>query len=222
MKRKIVLLTAIILSLSLLLTSCAKKDNTFVNVIGEEKAKEAGLALINKVFDVNETEATVEYKEWAGVTYVNGCYAQYGTEEPNRVYVIKVDPDEIGNGRFYAEVNAVTGIAYRAERDSSKIVLTEKQLKQTNMLETLDEFYPDDFLDIQKEGMSVVFSLLKDRLERDVPMFGIYPDLIESDSVDFPKVRLGYIILMEDDTIYDLTLLWPSMDLIGVYIRNLD
>jgi len=216
MKRKLFLLTAIILSFSIVLSACSPR------LVGETKAKEIGLGYINQIFDVNETEAIVEYEERPGVTYVNGCYAHYGTEEPHRVYVIKVNPNEIGNARYYAEVNAVTGFAYRAGRDTSAILLTEEQQKQANALGTLDEFNPDTFLDIQKDAMSVVFELLQTRIERDVPIFRVYPDMIESDSVDFPKVLLEYIIIVEDSTVYNLTLCWPSLDLTSVTIMNLD
>lgn len=55
MKRKLFLLIAILLSLSLFLTACSPR------LISDATAKEIGLAYINKIFDVNETEATVEY-----------------------------------------------------------------------------------------------------------------------------------------------------------------
>lgn len=119
-------------------------------------------------------------------------------------------------------MNAVTGVAYRADRNISKIVLTEEEQKLANKLGTLDEFNPDTFNNIQEDAMSVVVDLLQARLERDGPVFRMYPDMIESDSVDFPKVRLEYIVLMENDMVYDLTLLWPSINLIAVNIRNFD
>ncbi|NLI54479.1 MAG: hypothetical protein GX417_09180 [Clostridiales bacterium] len=188
--------------------------------VSEAKAKEAGLVLINQAFDADETEATVEYQEWAGATYVRGGVVQYGTEDPHRVYVVKVDPDEIGNARYYAEVDAETGVAYRAERSPSTIELTQEQQKQASTLGTLEDFNPDSLVDVQSDAMAIVLNLLQTRLELDVPLFRIYPDLIESDSVDFPKVRLEYILIMENAVVYDITLLWPSMDLIGVVMKN--
>ena len=42
------------------------------HLVGEAKAKEAGLAFINKVFDVNETEAVVTLVSHTGVSYIDG------------------------------------------------------------------------------------------------------------------------------------------------------
>jgi ABC-type oligopeptide transport system substrate-binding subunit len=53
MKRKIVLIIAIILTFSLALTACTQ------GTINEAKAKELALDNINKVFQTNQTEATV-------------------------------------------------------------------------------------------------------------------------------------------------------------------
>ena len=54
MKRKLYLLTAIVLVFSLFLTAGKQAD------IGEAKAKALGLTYINTLFGVHETEATVE------------------------------------------------------------------------------------------------------------------------------------------------------------------
>jgi len=219
MKKRVIAIFICINYLFLVLSACAPR------LVGEAKAKEAGLAMIQQAYEVDLTNAlvTVAYQEGAGVTYEDGQRIQYGTEEPMRFYNIRVNPDEENeNPEYYAEVNAVTGVAYRADKNISKIVLTEEEQKLANKLGTLDEFNPDTFNNIQEDAMSVVVDLLQARLERDVPVFRMYSDMIESDSVDFPKVRLGYIVLMENDMVYDLTLLWPSMDLIAVNIRNFD
>ena len=56
--RMTAILLAAIACASLALSGCTPR------LIGEAKAKEAGLAFINKVFDVNETEAKVDYGEY--------------------------------------------------------------------------------------------------------------------------------------------------------------
>jgi len=218
MKRKIFLLTAIILSFSLFLTACGQKDNGVELVIGEEKGKAAGLALINQAFDVNETEASVEYQARPATFFQDGTTGETVTLEPDRVYVVKAAP-EIGETEYYyAEVDAVTGVAFRAERFLSGIVLTEEQQKQADALGTLDEFDPDSLLPAQQDAQTIVTDLIEKRLEKDVPVLRMYPDMIEADSEDVLKVLLDYFVIMQDGKVYNLTLCWPTMELTSVYI----
>ncbi|MEZ4509074.1 MAG: hypothetical protein R2912_03145 [Eubacteriales bacterium] len=112
MKKRVIAALICISCLVLVLSACSPR------LVGEAKAKEAGLALINQAFEIDLADAvvTVAYQERAGVTYEDGYTIQYGTEEPDRVYVVKVNPDESGNAEYYTEVNALTGVAYRAEK----------------------------------------------------------------------------------------------------------
>ena len=217
MKRKIVLLIAIILSLSLLFTACATKNSDVVTVIGEDKAKEVGLAFINLAFEANATDATVELVENPDRTHADGSTARYMFEEPGREYTIKVAPEKDSNDYYYAYVDAVSGVAYRAEQAMSGIDLTEEQQKQAEALGTVDTFDPNALLPAQQDGQAVVSDLMKNRLEKLVPTLRVFPDMIETDSVDFPKVRLEYYVLMENGTIYNLSLCWPTMELVSVY-----
>ena len=217
MKRKIVLLIAIILSLSLLFTACATKNSDVVTVIGEDKAKEVGLAFINLAFEANATDATVELVENPDRTHADGSAARYMFEEPGREYIVKVASEKGSNDYYYAYVDAVSGVAYRAEQAMSGIDLTEEQQKQAEALGTVDTFDPNALLPAQQDGQAVVSDFMKTRLEKLVPTLRVFPDMIETDSVDFPKARLEYFVLMENGTIYNLSLCWPTMELVSVY-----
>ena len=217
MKRKILLLTAITLSFSLLLTACATKNSDVVTVIGEDKAKEAGLALINIAFEANATDATVELVENPDRTHADGSTARYMFEDPGREYIVKVAPEKGSNDYYFAFVDALTGVAFQAERAMSGIDLTEEQQKQAEALGTLDTYDPNSLIPAQQDGQAVVNDLMKTRLEKLVPTLRVFPDMIETDSVDFPKIRLEYFVLMENGTIYNLTLCWPTMELVSVY-----
>jgi hypothetical protein len=71
-KRKIAILGVFILCASLFLTGGKPK------LISEDEAKKTGLAFINKVFDVNETEAVVTYQELTAAIFVEGDYQVTG------------------------------------------------------------------------------------------------------------------------------------------------
>jgi hypothetical protein len=217
MKRKIVLLFAIILSLSLIFSACATKNSDVVTVVGEDKAKEVGLAFINLAFDTSATDATVELVENPERTHEDGSTARYMFEEPGREYIVKVAPEKGSSKYYYAFVDAVTGIAYRAEQAMSGIDLTEEQQKQAEALGTLDEYDPNSLVPAQQDGELIVNDLMKNRFEKLVPTLRVFPDMIETDSVDFPKVQFEYFVLMENGTIYNLTLCWPTMELVSVY-----
>jgi len=208
----------VIICLVLLLSACTPR------LVSEAKAKEAGLAMIHQAYgaDLADAVVTTEYQERAGVTYDDGFTIQYGTEEPMRVYVIRVNPDEIGNAEYYAEVNAVSGVAYRARIRPSSIVLTEEQQKKADIFGAYENFDSDTLEAIQQDAVSVATDMIDSRLEQDVPIFRIYPDTIMTDKLEYPKVFLEYIAIMENDTIYSIMLCWPSMDLVDVNIRNFD
>ena len=92
--------------------------------------------------------------------------------------------------------------------------------EQADALGTLETFDPNSLLSAQQDAMGIVAEQMENRLEKDVPILRVYPDMIETDSVDFPKVQLEYFVLMEDGKIYNLTLCWPVMELVKVYIRD--
>jgi major membrane immunogen (membrane-anchored lipoprotein) len=217
MKKKLLIF---IICISVLLSACGQKNPGIVLAVGEEKGKEAGLALINQAFGTNATVASVEYQTRTVATFHDGTTGEMVSLEPGRVYVVKTAPSKGDNDSYYAEVDAVTGIAFRAERYLSGIVLTEEQQKQADALGTLDDFHPDDFLATQEEALTNINDLIRKRLEPNLPLMRVYPDMIETDSVDFPKVLLEYFVLMENGKVYNLTLCWPTMELVKVYIRN--
>lgn len=216
MKRKLFLLIAIILFP--LLTACGQKDKGFDLAIGEEKGKAAGLALINQAFDANETEASVEYQARPATFYQDGTTGERVTLEPDRVYVVKAAPEVGETEYYYAEVDAVTGVAFRAERFLSGIVLSEEQQKQAEALGTIELGDLEDFLPVQQDAQTIVADLIEKRFEKDVPVLRMYPDMIEADSEDFLKVLLDYFVIMQDGKDYSLTLCWPTMELVKVHI----
>ena len=81
-------------------------------------------------------------RETAGSTYVNGVSVQYGDEEPVRTYTVTVPRQNDINPLYYAEVNAVTGFAYRAEKSDS--LLSSMTAEQQKRAEALTKIDPSD------------------------------------------------------------------------------
>lgn len=211
------ILLATIACATLALSGCSP------HLVGEAKAKEAGLALINKVFDVNETEAVVTREERPGLSYVNGIEAHLGDEKPIYYYTIQVNPLADGNYSYYAEVNAVTGVAYRANRNPDTIVLTQEQQKQAEALGSFDDMMNIDVTAYEKEALSVSEDWVRQNIERNKPILSVIPNItMSSDSVIFPKHLTENYVIFIDGTIYNVEWCWPSMEVTGFYMLNQD
>ena len=220
MQKKLIFLLVIILSLSLLLSACGQKQDDSVKIVSEDEAKRTGLALINLAFGVEETEALAQYQEQPGEMDTSDGVLHYGELASKRVYQLMVASKEAGKDSYYAKVDAVLGIAFGAERNPSGIVLTAEQLKQTESLGTLESYDPNTLLPAQQDAERLVYEHMETLLGKKDSVLRVFPDMIETDSVDFPKVRLEYFVLTESGKIYNITLCWPTMELIAVDIRD--
>jgi hypothetical protein len=134
MKMKRTKLTAILLAAItcafLVLSGCAP------HLISEAKAREAGLAFINKVFDVNETEAVAEYGESPVDVQPQAQSAELKRDVPvMRYYTVTVMKEHTDNVQFYAQVDAISGFVYSAQRFAETLSpMTDEQIKQAEEL----------------------------------------------------------------------------------------
>ena len=213
-KRILLILTCMAL---VLLSGCTPR------LVGEAKVKEAGLAFINKVFDVSETEAVVTREERPGLSYVNGIEAHLGDEKPIYFYTIQVNPLADGNYSYYAEVNAVTGVAYRVDRNPDTIVLTQEQQKQAEALGSFDDMMNIDVTPYEQEAISASEDWVRQNIERNKPFLSITPNItMSTDNEMFPKYLIENYVIFIDGTIYNVEWCWPSMDVTGFTILNQD
>lgn len=209
-------LLVIFICVAVLLSACSPR------LVGEAKAKEAGLAMINQAYGVDLTDAvvSVEYQERAGVTYEDGERIQYGTEEPMRVYVIIINPDDIGNPEYYAEVNAVTGVAYRADKDESLLSLTQEQQAQAEAIGKMEDLPTKDFEDDEANALQIGEDWVRAHFEPDIPVLRTVPNSTMTDGVDFPLLFVDGSVIFIDGTIYNVEVCWPAMEVTSVYLCN--
>ena len=208
------ILLVIIVCFTVLFSACSPR------LVGEAKAKEAGLALINQAFDAHETEAEVKYHEWVGVTSEDGQAIQYGTEELIRVYEIRVDPDESGNARYYAEVDAETGLAYRADKGLSTAVLTEEQEQKAESIEFPEDLSKYTFPEEQAEAMWFSVDWIEQHFEPDNPLLCSVPSMESSDDSISPQQWIESYAVFRNGHIYLVQLLWPTMEVTMVYLHH--
>ena len=209
-------LLVIFIGVAVLLSGCSPR------LIGEEKAKEAGLAMINQAYEVDLTDAVVavEYHQGGGVTYEDGVAIHYGTEEPMRFYEIRVNPGEDGRADYYAVVNAVTGVAYRADKSSALIPRTKEQQAQADAIGDGDDLPVEDFDVDDANALKIGEDWVRAHFEPDIPVLRTVPNSTMTDSVDFPLFFVDGSVIFIDGTIYNVEVCWPAMEITSVYLCN--
>lgn len=217
MKKRVIATLIYINCLVLVLSGCAPR------LVGEAKAKEAGLALIQQAYEVDLSDAvvTVEYREIEGVTFEYGQTIRYGTEEPLRFYNIRVNPDdENENADYFATVNALTGVAYRADKSSSLIPRTEQQQAQAAAVGQGDDLPVEDFEVDDAGAIKLGEGWVRERFESNTPILCNVANSTMTNNVDFPLFFVDFSVVFINGAIYDIEVCWPAMEVIGVYLRN--
>ncbi|PKM39390.1 MAG: hypothetical protein CVV04_10305 [Firmicutes bacterium HGW-Firmicutes-9] len=214
MKRKIVLLTTIILTLSLAMTACTQGS------VSEAKAKELALDNINKVFQTNQTEATVTREQMGCLPDQVGAMATTGNAEDTSrwLYIVDVPSRDVPN--YQAYVVESTGEVIFLSQNENNIKLTDEQQKQA---ETLLASEPSFGREHEKE-VAKLKEACKEwaiaNLNDSHPILlnalrGRMPDqaVRESFSVDF-------YVVTNDARVYCVTMYWPSMQVLNIDVEN--
>ncbi|NLI54480.1 MAG: hypothetical protein GX417_09185 [Clostridiales bacterium] len=216
MKRKLVLLTAIILTVSLALTACGQKD------IGEAKAKEIGLAYINNVFDTNQTEATVQ-------RYVEECLPEDDgalvTGDPSIgtrvVYYVRVAKSET-QPLYEAGVVGSSGNPYYAIQGEINLVLTDEQKAKANTLfaeeKTWGEKHDAALTELKEAGIQ----WMREKIKSNASV------LLAASTGDYPHENMNitttfvdsFYVVFRDGTIYRIRMQWPSMQILGISVEH--
>ena len=212
MKRKIAILGVFILCASLFLTGGKPK------LISEDEAKKAGLAFINHVFDVNETEATVEYGTHAAAAYVDGEYLETGEEQPVYFYVVKLVEDEYGAPLYLALVNAETGVVYYAEQSFSHVPkMNKKQREIWDKAYGKGEVDKFDYLSMDIDCKDFAREWIPQKFDLKAQILGTIDCGMMADS---DGAHNCFFVVIRDGTIYYVDMAWPQMTILSVGILN--
>jgi len=214
MKRNHFLLTAIILSLSLFLTACGQKD------IGEVKAKEIGLAYINKIFDVNETEAIVQ-------RYVVECLPENDgavvTGDPNigtRVLYDILVANNDSQPLYEAWVVGASGVPVSVQQGEINIILTDAQKKKANALFNEERNWGEKHEAALTELKEASIQWVREKIR---PKSSV---LLTSPTGDYQHTSTtttfidSFYVVLRDGTIYKIRMQWPSMQVLGFSVEH--
>ena len=187
-------------------------------LVDEAKAKEAGLALINHVFDVKETEATVTLQTLAGATYTNGDYQQTGDEQPIYYYTVATPQDANGLSDYTALVNAETGIAYSAEQSYSHVPkMTASQREKWRKAYANGDPLKIDYMSMDVDCEDFVREWIPEKFDLNARILG----LVDSgSSFDQDGAGTNFYVVIRDGTIYHITMAWPQLTVFEVTILN--
>ena len=211
------ILLAAIACASLALSGCTPR------LVGEVKAKEAGLAFINKVFDVNETEAKVDYGEYPVDTAAQDQSAgQEHDVTVIRYYYVDVMKEHTDEVLYYAQVDAISGFAYSANRGSGTLSpLTDEQIKQAEELVKLPYG--------QREVMNRLYELklpqtiddwMSGRFEKQSKIKSVeYGKMIEG-LIDSNLVSMDCRVTFENGAVYSIGILLPTKQIYQIQILS--
>lgn len=215
MKRKLFLLTAIILTLSFFLTACGERD------IGEAKAKEIGLKYINQYFNANETDAKVYRELWECYPEDTAAFSTNGDTEFSyrwvyRVYVplaaslIKYEVYLLGN----------TGDLMYANQHQMNIILSDEQKERSNNLFLDEPEWGEKHIEALSELYQACYDWSVQNLDEPHPM------LLDTDIYQQPNDSLQRTfsapcyVVTKDGRVYSLTMEWPSLQVLSISVIN--
>jgi len=214
MKRKIVLIIAIILTFSLALTGCTQ------GTVNEAKAKELALDNINKVFQTNQTEATVSREQMGCLPDQVGAMATTGNaaDTSRWLYIVDVPSRDVPN--YQAYVVESTGEVIYLSQNQNNIVLTDEQQRQATDLLAAESNFGNEHYD--------AIMLLKNACrEWAIANLGdSHPILLDASLGRLPdgpareKFTADFYVVTNDARVYGVTMYWPSMQLLSIDVVN--
>lgn len=214
MKRRIFLLIAIILTLTLALTACTQ------GTINETKAKELALENINKVFQTNQTEATVTREQMGCLPDQVGAMATTGNAEDTSrwLYIVEVPSRDVPN--YQAYVVESTGEVIYLSQNESNITLTDEQQKQATELLAAESDFGNEHYD--------AIMLLKNACrEWAIANLGdSHPILLDASLGRLPDgpareiFTTDFYVVTNDARVYGITMIWPSMQVLNLDVKS--
>lgn len=189
------------------------------DMISEAEAKKSGLALINRVFNLNEKDAVVALYEHEGAQYAGGDIQPSKDAEPVYYYQVAVMDEKTNVFRYAASVNAKTGVAYKATMNTVFLPdMTAEQRKLADSAGTENSMDNYDFEMVNFYCYQAAREFINNTIQTEVPILGYMERGFGIEK--FPEVSAGFYIVMRDGTIYNFDMAWPQMQICNFEILN--
>jgi hypothetical protein len=207
MAKKSLHIIALMLCLFTISTACA----CGAKLVGEERAKQSGLALLRQAFGVTAKDAHVEYFERAGTSVVDNAEVHPG--ENTRLYLVTISDDTIGVDLYYAEVDAITGVAYYATKN--EFLLAPASAQDANDSETTEENKS-----LQEDNAkSAACDFVMRRFQKEVALISPQGCCGKGGERGL-CASIGYFVTFADGALYRVGFTWPAMDLNEVQVLD--
>lgn len=210
MSKHILRSLSLILIVFTLTTLCACSEQ----FVGEERAKQSGLSLLRQAFGVTAKDAHVEYFERAGTSVVDNAEVYPG--ENTRLYLVTISDDTIGADLYYAEVDAITGVAYYATKNEFLLAPASKQTTSSDSEQSEANENPSLQADCAKD---VASEFVMRRFQKEVALISPQGCCGKSGERG-PCASIGYFVTFADGALYRVGFTWPAMDLNEVQVLD--
>ena len=214
MKRKIFLLLAIVLTITLLATACVPKN------ISEDEAEKTALAALNKTFDISLTKASVVLMQHPQTKLENDKIVNSKPEKWVEYYSVSVNGEK-GGTLYLAEVDAKTSAVGYITRSADLVVPTSEQAQKAASIGTFKEYSADRFTAEQKDAGNVAVKWVQEVMEPESELHHATTQDIYTDKDLFPTLIMETMVVMQSGNAYQVTVCWPAMQIVGVQILHL-
>lgn len=214
MKRKIFLLLAIVLTITLLVTACAPKN------ISADEAEKTALAALNKAFDISLTKASVVLMQHPQTKLENDKIVNSEPEKWVEYYSVSVNGEK-GGTLYLAEVDAKTGAVGYITRSADLVVLTSEQAQKAASIGTFEEYAADRFTAEQKDAGNIAVQWVQEVMEPGGELHHATTQGIYTAKDLFPTLMMQTMVVMQSGNAYQVTVSWPAMQVVDVQILHL-
>ena len=217
MKRRIAFVLVIVSLMALLFSGCKQREGS------DDLPIMYGLDDINKIFHVNETEATVQTVYEDVYYYENGVRTQAkatngdGTNIQDEFYLVTVgDPDS--EPRYQAKIRSDWFSLNYVWQSEQNIVMTAEQTEKANALYAAEKTWGEKHDAAFAELKDACVHWVEENLMDDDPVLVAAEDTSYDKGPITPTLKNRYYVVMLDGTIYQIEMQWPSMQVLSLQV----
>lgn len=219
MRRKIAIVLVIVSLMVLLFSGCKQRESS------DNLTIMYGLEDINKIFHVNETDATAQTVYQDVYNYENGVRTLAkatngdGTNIQDAFYLVTVgDPDS--EPRYQAKIRSDWFSLYYVWQSEQNIVMSAEQTEKANALYAAEKTWGVKHDAAFAELKDACVHWVEENLMEDDPV------LLASEDNEYDKgpittaLKNRYYVVMLDGTIYQIEMQWPAMQVLSLTVVN--